>query len=69
MVKEFGNSIDDASDGSFGWYMGTGPSSAPYRDVGDDSNDDGDKEDDLEEDPEEVSDRTETQEKGLVHEG
>ena len=69
MVKEFGNSTDDASDDGFGRYEGAGPSSAPDKDAGDDSSDDGDNEDDPEEDPEEESDGTETQDKGVVREG
>ena len=69
MVKEFWNSIDDASDGGFGWYEGASPSSAPDRDAGDDSSDDGDDEEVFEENPKEESDGTETQEKGVVCEG
>ena len=65
MVKQFGNSTDDSSEGYFGRYKGAGPSSAPNRDIGDDSSDDGDDE----EDPEKESDGTETQEKGVVCEG
>ena len=69
MVKEFGNSTNDASDGGFGQYEGADPSSAPDRDTGDDSSDDGDDEEDPKEDLEEESDGTETQEKRVVHEG
>ena len=69
MVKEFGNSTDDSSEGGFGRYEGASPSNSPDRDAGGDSSDDGDDEDDIEEDPEEESIGTETQEKGVVHEG
>ena len=69
MVKEFGNSTDDAIDGGFGRYEGVGPSSAPDRDAGGSSSDDGDDKEDPEEDPEEELDGTETQEKGAVCEG
>ena len=69
MVKEFGNSTDDSSEGGLGQYESAGPSNAPSKDVGGDSNDDGGEEEDPEEDPEEEIDETKTQEKGVVHEG
>ena len=31
MVKEFGNSTDESSDGGFGYDEGAGPSNAPVR--------------------------------------
>ena len=62
MVKEFGNSTNDSSEGGMGWYEGAGPSNAPTRYVGDNNSDDGDDEEDLEEDPEEQTDGTETPE-------
>ena len=75
MVKEFGNSTDDSSEGDFGRCKGVGRSNTPGRDAGDDrsddndSSDDGDDEEDPEEDPEEKLDGIETQEKGVVREG
>ena len=68
MIKEFGNRIDDSSDGGFGRYEGEGPFNAPSSDVGDDSSDDsdgsdngdGDGEEDPKEDPEEKLVRAET---------
>ena len=65
MVKEFGNNIDDSSEGGFGRCEGATPSNAPGRDAGDDSSDDGDDK----EDPEEQIDRIETPEKGVVRKG
>ena len=62
MVKEFGNNIDDSSEGGLGWYEGAGPSNAPGKDVGDDSSEYGDDEEDPEEDPEKQTDGTETPE-------
>ena len=53
MVKEFGNSTDDFSEGGLGRYENTGPSNASGRDAGSDSSDDGDDEEDPEEDPKE----------------
>ena len=71
MVKEFGNSTNDASDSSFGRSESAGPSNAADRDARDNSSDDrdGDDEEDLKEDPNEELDRTETQENSVVHEG
>ena len=69
MIKEFGNSTDDSSQGGFRRYDGTGPSSVPDRDARDDSSDDGNDEEDPEDDLEKESNRTETQEKGVVREG
>ena len=75
MVKEFGNSSDDSSEGGFGRCDGAGPSNALGRDAGDDSSDDsdssddGDDEEDPKKDPEKESDEIETQEKGVVREG
>ena len=70
MVKEFGNSTDDFSEGSFDRDEGTGSSNVPVRNaINDDSNDNGDNDDDYEEDPEEESDGDKTQEKGVIHEG
>ena len=68
MVKEFGNSTDDSSEGGFGRYEGVGPSNSPDRYARGDSSD-GDDDEDPKEDPEEESDGTETQEKGVVREG
>ena len=65
MVKEFRSSTDDSSDSGFGRYKGAGPSSAPGRYAGNDS----DNSSDDKEDPKKESDGTETQEKGVVHEG
>ena len=48
MIKEFGNCIDDSSDGGYGRYEGAGPSNVPGRDVGDDDSDDSDDGDDEE---------------------
>ena len=50
MVKEFGNSADDSSEGGLGRYEGTGPSNAPGRDAKDDSSNDDDDDEDPEED-------------------
>ena len=70
MVKEFGNSTDDSSEGRFGRDEGAGPSNVPVRNGrNDDSNDSGDNDDDYEEDLEEESDEDKTQEKGVIHEG
>ena len=69
IVKDFGNSTDDSSEGGFGRCKGGGPSNALGRDARDDRSDDSDDEEDLEEDPEEQADGTETQEKGVVREG
>ena len=46
MVKEFGNSTDDSSEGGFSQYEGAGPSNALDRDVRGDSSDGGDDEED-----------------------
>ena len=62
MVKEFGNSTNDSSEGGLGWYEGAGPSNAQGSDARDDNNDDSDDEEDPEEDPEEQTDGTETPE-------
>ena len=67
MIMAFGNSIEDSSEGGFCRYEGVGPSNAPGRDAGDNSDDSSDDGDD-EEDHEEESDRTKTQEKGVVRE-
>ena len=56
MVKEFGNSTEDSSEGGLGRCEGAGPSSAPGRDTGDSSSDSSDPE----EDPEEDTNGTET---------
>ena len=56
MVKEFGNSTKDSSEGGLGHCDGAGPSSAPGRDIGDSSGDGSDSD----EDPEEDTARTET---------
>ena len=69
MVKEFGNSTNDSSEGGLGWYGSAGPSNAPGKDAGGDSSDDGDDEEDPKEDPEEEIDGTETQEKDIVRKG
>ena len=69
MVKEFGNSTDDSSEGGLGRYESACPSNAPGKVAGGDSSDDGDDEEYLEEDPKGEIDRTETQEKGVVREG
>ena len=69
MVKEFGNSTDNSSEGGLGQYESVGRSNAPGRDAEGDSNDHGDDEEDLEEDLEKEIDETETQEKGVVYEG
>ena len=61
MVKEFGNSTDNSSEGGLGQYENAGPLNAPGRDAGDDGSDSSDDEEDLEEDPEEETDGTETQ--------
>ena len=58
MIKEFENCTDDSSDGGFGRDEGVGPSNAPSRDAGNDS-DDSDDEDDGE-DLEEESDGDKT---------
>ena len=63
MVKGFGNSTDDSSEGGFGRYKGAGPSNAPSRDAEDnssDSSDDGNDEEDPKDDPEEELNGTET---------
>ena len=65
MIKEFGNSTDDSSEGGFGRYESIGPSNVPGRDIGDDSSGDGDNKEDLEE----KSNGTEAQEKGFVRKG
>ena len=57
MVKEFGNSTDDSSEGGLGRCENAGPSNALGRDAGDDGSDSSDDE----EDPEEKIDGTETQ--------
>ena len=44
MVKEFGNSIEDSSEGSPGHCEGSGPSSALDKDTGDSSGDGSDSE-------------------------
>ena len=74
MVKEFGNSTDDSSDGRFGHDEGVGPSNVPVRSArNDDSSDSGDNDDDYEEEPEddleEESDGDKTQENGVIHGG
>ena len=56
MVKEFGNSTEDSSEGGLGRCEGAGPSSALGRDTRDSSSDSCD----LEDDPEEDTNRTET---------
>ena len=65
MVKEFGNSIDDSSEGGLGRYEGAGPSNALGSDAGDNNSDDSDDE----EDPEEQTDGTKTPELGIVRKG
>ena len=65
MVKEFGNSMDDSSEGGLSRYENAGPSNAPGRDVGGDSSDDGDDA----KDTEEQIDGNETLEKGVVRKG
>ena len=69
MVKEFGNSTDDSSEGGLGRYESASPSNALGKDARDDSSDDGDNEEDPEEDLEEQTDGTETLEKGVVCKG
>ena len=61
MVKEFGNSTDDSSEGSLYRCEDASPSSVLDRDAGDNGNDSIDPEEDLKEDPEEDTDGTETQ--------
>ena len=56
MVKEFGNSIEDSSEGGLGRCEGAGPSSALGRDTGDSSSDSSNPE----KDPVENTDGTET---------
>ena len=56
MVKEFGNSTDDSSEGGFDHDEGAGPSNVPVKNArNDDSNDNDDNDDEyeneLEEDP------------------
>ena len=58
MIKEFGNSTDDSSEGGLGRYEGVGFSNALGSDAGDDSNGDSDDEENPEEDPEEQTDET-----------
>ena len=60
MVKEFGNSTDDSSEGCLGRYEGADPSSTPSRDAGDSGSDSSDPENDPKKDPEEDIDGTET---------
>ena len=49
MVKEFGNSTEDSSEGGLGRYEGAGPSSALVRDTGDSNSDSSDREEDTDE--------------------
>ena len=49
MVKEFGNSTDDSSEGGLGRYKNAGPSTASGRDAGGNSTNSGDDEEDPEE--------------------
>ena len=61
MVNEFGNSIEDSSEGGLGRCENVGPSNAPGRYAGDSGSDSSDDEEDPKEDPEEETDGTETQ--------
>ena len=61
MVKEFGNSTEDSSEGGLSRCESTDPSNVLDREVGDDGSDSDDDEEDLEEDPEKKTDGTETQ--------
>ena len=60
MIKEFGNSIDDSSEGGLGNCEDAGPSSAPGRDTRDNGNDSSNPEEDPEKDPEEDTNGIET---------
>ena len=60
MVKEFGNSTNNSSDGGLGRYENAGPSTAPSKDAGANSTDNGDDEEDPDEDPEDEADGTKT---------
>ena len=62
MVKEFGNSTDDSSEGGLGRYEGASPLNALSSDVKDDSSDNSDDEEDPKEDPKDQTDGTETPE-------
>ena len=55
MVKEFGNSTDDSSEGGLGRCEDAGPSSALGRDTRDSGSDSNDPKEDPEEDAEENS--------------
>ena len=61
MVKKFGNSTDDSSEGGLHRCENANPSNAPGRDARDSSNDSGDDEEDPEEDSKEETKGTETQ--------
>ena len=60
MVKEFGNSTDDSSEGGLGLCENVGPSNALGRDTRDDGSKSSDDEEDPKENPEEEADGTET---------
>ena len=61
MVKEFGNSTDDSSEGGLGRCESACPLNAPGRDAGSDGSDSHDDEEDLQKHPKEETDGTETQ--------
>ena len=60
MVKEFGNSTDDYSEGGLGRCEDADPSNAPGKDAEDSGSDSSDDEEYPEEDPEEETDGTKT---------
>ena len=60
MIKEFGNSTDDSSEGGLGQCESAGSLNVPGRDAGCDSSDSGADEKDPNKDPERKTDRTKT---------
>ena len=60
IIKEFGNSTEDSSEGGLGLCESAGPSNAPSRDTRDAGSASSDEED-PKEDPEEETDGTKTQ--------
>ena len=63
MIKEFGNSKDDSSEGGLGRCESASPSNVPSKYFGYGSSDSGDDEKDHENEPERETDGTETQRK------
>ena len=61
MIKEFGNSTNDSSEGGLGRCESPDPSNVPGRDAGCDSSDSGGDEKDPKEDLERETNGTETQ--------